>query len=338
LDSYFEKEKVVKEAKVVKTVKEKVVKEKVVKEAKRGRPKNPEKEVEANETENLFQALIREQQKEDELAVGWMSNPEQNVEPIPDTKDVEPIPDTKETAKKEKEERSEMSTADKESKKMNKDEAKSAEKMAKEAAKEQEKEAKAAEKLAKEAAKAAEKLSKDSAKEHDKKMKELVLAEAKAAKEAAKNTEKKTEKKTDNKSDKKSDKKTDKKSESDMVSPEKKEATKKRLQKNAADTEYQTNMNELSAQLESAPGNRIVTSNTAVESAQAPAQESAAPVEKTVKAKKFIHNGVKYMRDKENGDLYNDEAELIGRWNEEKQEIEFLEMDEELEEEEEEEK
>jgi len=114
-------------------VKEKVVKEKVVKEKKsrakkevvegdrkgsRGRPKNPEKVVEVEETENLFEQLVNTQLEQVEEDVACCV--------VFQTKE-----ETKAEKSAEKLERGLMSGEEKETKVANKAEAKEAEKLAK---------------------------------------------------------------------------------------------------------------------------------------------------------------------------------------------------------------
>ena len=246
-------------------VKEKVVKEKVVKEAKapkekkerakkgvkeliegevegdrkrncsRGRPKNPEKVVEVEETENLFETLVNtHMQKETD----------KHIEVEFQTKDEKK---TEEGA--EKVERLLMLVEEKDTRLVNKMEAKEQAKLAKDHAKEQDKLAKEQDKLAKEqeklAAKEADKLAKEQAK--------LIAGEKKLKVSATK--EKKTKVNT---------KKTVEATTSSKVDVIAKEST---------DVEYQTKMIDLSEKLEAAPGHKLVMPVVAVVAvvAEAPA-------------------------------------------------------------------
>ena len=343
------KEKVVKE----KVVKEKVAKEKVAKEPKekkerakkavvesdrkrnclegesangksRGRPKNPEKVVEVEETENLFEQLVNTQleQVEEDVAccVVFQTKEEKKTE---------------ESA--EKMERGLMSGQEKETKVVNKLEAKESEKLAKEQlkeqaklakmeatasaiavkeaekqAKEQEKMAKEADKVAKEQAKEAEKLAKEKAKEA-KEAEKLAKASAKATASAIASG---------------SDSDTSSKSVKKTTSKKTKE-TAERIEKETNDVEYQAKMNDLSEKLEAAPGHKLVipVEVVAVVAASAPA---------TLKVKSFKYEGATYFREKTTGAIYDKETnDHLGQWNEATQKIDFLEPEEELEEEEE---
>ena len=352
------KDKVVKERKAVKEKKErakKAVKELVEGEVEgdrkrnclegdrkgsRGRPKNPEKVVEVEETENLFEQLVNTR----------LEQVEYNVE-------CRVLFQTKEEKKKEevgeKLERVLMSGEEKDTKvankleekatasanaKLAKLEAKEADKLAKEAekataianaklakleatasaiaAKEQEKLAKEADKVAKEQAKEQEKL----AKEQEKLAKEQAKEAEKLAKEQAK-------KSTTNASAYKG-KKFSSTASSGIASNKTKE-TAERIAKEANDVEYQAKMTELSEKLEAAPGNKLAipVASVAVVVAEAPA---------TLKVKSFKYEGATYFREKNTGAIYDKETnDHLGQWNEATQKIDFLEVEEELEEEEE---
>ena len=201
----------------------------------RGRPKNPEKVVEVEETENLFETLVNtHMQKETD----------KHIEVEFQTKDEKK---TEECA--EKVERLLMLVEEKDTKLVNKMEAKEQAKLAKDQAKEQDKLAKEQDKLAKEqeklAAKEADKLAKEQAK--------LIAGEKKLKVSATK--EKKTKVNT---------KKTVEATTSSKVDVIAKEST---------DVEYQTKMIDLSEKLEAAPGHKLVMPVVAVVAvvAEAPA-------------------------------------------------------------------
>ena len=64
------------------------------------------------------------------------------------------------------------------------------------------------------------------------------------------------------------------------------------------------------------------------------ADEKVAVAEEEDVVKKFEHGGVKYLKSKKTGIVYNMDQDAIGRWNEQTQKIEFSEeSDEESEEE-----
>ena len=289
----------------------------------KGRPKNPDKVVEVEETDNLFEQLVNTQ-----------------LEQVEEDVVCSVVFQTKEEKKKEesaeKMERGLMSGAEKETKVANKAEAKEAEKQLKEQEKATAKlaklEAKEQEKLAKLeatasaiAAKEAEKL----AKEADKLAKEQAKEAEKLAKASAKKT-KKTESGSDSDTSSKSVKKATSKSTkeptaSSGIASKKTKETAERVAKESNDVEYQAKMNELSEKLEAAAV--IPVEVVAVVAASAPA---------TLKVKSFKFEGVTYFREKNTGAIYDKETnDHLGQWNEATQKIDFLEPEEELEEEEE---
>jgi len=306
VDRKERKEKVVKE----KVVKEKVVKEKVVKEKKsrakkevvegdrkgsRGRPKNPEKVVEVEETENLFEQLVNTQLEQVEEDVACCV--------VFQTKE-----ETKAEKSAEKLERGLMSGEEKETKVANKAEAKEAEKLAK---------------LAKEQAKEQAKLEAIAAKEQEKLAKEAAKEQAKLAKEAeklAKAIASGSDSDTSSKS--KKEKKT-------KVSAKKTKETAERIEKETNDVEYQAKMNDLSEKLEAAPGNKLAipVASVAVVAAEVPATLKVKSF-KYEGATYFREKTTGAIYDKETNDH-------LGQWNEATQKIDFLEVEEELEEEEE---
>ena len=323
----------------------------------KGRPKNPEKVVEVEETENLFEQLVNTR----------LEQVEYNVE-------CRVLFQTKEEKKKEevgeKLERVLMSGEEKDTKvankleekatasanaKLAKLEAKEADKLAKEAekataianaklakleatasaiaAKEQEKLAKEADKVAKEQAKEQEKLAKEQAKEQEKLAKEQAKEAEKLAKEQAK-------KSTTNASAYKG-KKFSSTASSGIASNKTKE-TAERIAKEANDVEYQAKMTELSEKLEAASGPQIVmplevVAVMATASSKEPtASGIAAIAPATLKVKSFKYEGATYFREKNTGAIYDKETnDHLGQWNEATQKIDFLEPEEELEEEEE---
>jgi hypothetical protein len=348
------KEKVVKEPKEKKERAKKAVKEFVEgskRNSSRGRPKNPEKVVEVEETENLFEQLVNTQleQVEEDVAccVVFQTKEEKKTE-----------------ESGEKMERGLMSVQEKETKVVNKAEAKEQEKLAKLEAKESEKlaklEAKESEKLAKEAEKAsaianaklakeAEKLAKEQAKEAEKLAKEsdkLAKEQAKEQEKLAKEELKKSKKMesgsdsdTSSKSVKKTtSKKTKEPTASSGIASKKTKETAERVAKEENDVEYQAKMNDLSKKLEASAVIPVeVVSVMATASSKEPtASGIAASAPATLKVKSFKFEGVTYFREKNTGAIYDKETnDHLGQWNEATQKIDFLEPEEELEEEEE---
>ena len=307
------KERVVKEKKerVVKEKKERVVKEKAtassgkakVERKSKGRPKNPEKEVEVEETENLFEQLVNTHLEE-----------EVECSAVFQTKE-----ETKAEKSAEKLERGLMSGEEKDTKVAAKEAEKAIAianaKLAKLEATASAIAAKEQEKLAKEQAKEQEKLAKEKAKE------------AKEQEKKAKTSASGSDSDTSSKSVKK-------------TTSKKTKETAERVAKESSDVEFQAKMNDLSEKLEAAPGNKLVipvVSVMATASSKEPtASGIAASAPATLKVKSFKFEGVTYFREKNTGAIYDKETnDHLGQWNEATQKIEFLEPEEELEEEEE---
>jgi hypothetical protein len=160
------------------------------------------------------------------------------------------------------------------------------EKEAKEAKKAQEKAEKEAEKEAKKAQEKAEKEAKEAKKAQEKAEKEAKKAQEKAQKEAEKAL--------------KEAKKAEKPAKKPKAKAEKK-----------------------------APAS--VSSTPVVSDAELEAESESEPEQEVFKVKKFEHKGVSYLRTRngdnwhENGHIYNMEQDLVGFWNEETQDIKFVE-------------
>jgi hypothetical protein len=328
------KEKVVKEPKtptasgIAKEKKErakKAVKEFVEgsKRNSKGRPKNPEKVVDVEETENLFEQLVNTQL-------------EQTIE-IDDAMCCV-VFQTKEEKKTEesgeKLERGLMSGEEKATKTLNKAESKLEASANAIAAKEQAKLAKDAEKLAAkeykllcQQKKAEEKLAAASA-----------IAEEKLAKAQEKKASASSKKPTASSAI--AAKVQEKKASTSSKKPNAAkgrtvEETSIAIEKESTDVEYQANMTELSEKVEAAAVIPVeVVSVMATASSKEPTASGIAPA--TLKVKSFKFEGVTYFREKTTGAIYDKETnDHLGQWNEATQKIDFLEPEEELEEEEE---
>jgi hypothetical protein len=265
-----------------------------VKQAK-GRPRKQKKVTEAaNDADDLFMQLVEES----------------NNEVVPPLEKVVPntIPKGIEAA---------------ETKAAEKELAKAAEKLAKAAEKEQ---AKANEKAEKEQAKANEKAEKEQAKANEKAEKEQAKANEKAEKEQAKANEKaeKEQAKANEKAEKLA-KAAEKEQQKLAKSAEKAEKEQQKLAKSAEKAEKEQQKLAKSAE-------KAEKLAKASEKEQPKVAEPAAEEEDVVK--KFEHGGVKYLKSKKTGIVYNMEQDVIGMWNEQTQQIEFSEeSDEESEEE-----
>jgi hypothetical protein len=302
----------------------------------KGRPKNPEKEVEVEETENLFEQLVNTHLEE-----------EVECSAVFQTKE-----ETKAEKSAEKEERGLMSGEEKDTKVANKAEAKAAasaiaklakeaEKLAKIEAKEAEKLAKEAEKLAKIEAKEAEKLAKEAEKATASAIAKEATASAIAAKEQAKLAKDSAKASasgsdTSSKSVKKArSKKTKEPTASSGIASNKTKETAERVAKESNDVEYQAKMTEMSKKLEAAAVMPVaVVSVMASASSKEPTASGIVPA--TLKVKSFKFEGATYFREKTTGAIYDKESnDHLGQWNEASQKIDFLEPEEELEEEDE---
>ena len=158
------------------------------------------------------------------------------------------------------------------------------------------KESKEAEKAAKEAEKAAEK----AAKEAEKAAKEAEKKAAKEAEKAAKEAEKKAAKEAE-KTTKAAEKKT-----------EKKEAKKtKKTETEILEKKLEEEMKKVEKELEE----ELVEEE--VEEEEEEEEEEADVV------KKFEFEGVKYLKSKKTGIIYNMDQEVVGKWNEKTQKIDF---------------
>ena len=336
------KEKVVKEPKtptasgIAKEKKERA--KKAVKEfvegskrnSSRGRPKNPEKVVDVEETENLFEQLVNTQL-------------EQTIEIDDDMCCV--VFQTKEEKKTEesgeKLERGLMSGEEKATKTLNKAESKLEASANAIAAKEQAKLAKDAEKLAKDAEKLAAKEYKLLC-QQKKAEEKLAAASAIAEEKLAKAQEKKAiaSSKKPTASSAIAAKVQEKKASTSSKKPNAAkgrtvEETSIAIEKESTDVEYQANMTELSEKVEAAAVIPVeVVSVMATASSKEPTASGIAPA--TLKVKSFKFEGVTYFREKTTGAIYDKETnDHLGQWNEATQKIDFLEPEEELEEEEE---
>jgi chemotaxis protein histidine kinase CheA len=166
----------------------------------------------------------------------------------------------------------------------------------KEAAKEAEKQKKEAEKEAEKLAKEAEKLAKEAAKEAEKQKKEAEKEAAKLAKEAAKEAEK-----------------------------QKKEAE-KQAKEAAKEAEKQAKETEKLAKEASKLSKKEPAKKVTKKTEDKPKEEDKAKEEQDV-VKRFEFEGVKYLKSKNTGIIYNMDEDVVGKWNEKTNKIDFNEMD-----------
>jgi hypothetical protein len=306
--------KVVKEPKAPKEKKPpaKAVKEQLDQNSDRkrnckGRPKNPEKVVDVEETENLFEQLVNTHLEE-----------EVECSAVFQTKE-----ETKAEKSAEKAERGLMSGEEKATKAVNKAESKLESKLEASAsaiaAKEQAKLAKDAEKLAKDAEKLAKDAEKLAAKEYkllcqQKKAEEKLAAASAIAEEKLAKARAIAEEK--------------------LAKAQEKKASAS-SKKPTASSAIAAKMTDLSEKLEAVPVEVVAVMATA-SSKEPTASGIAASAPATLKVKSFKYEGATYFREKTTGAIYDKESnDHLGQWNEASQKIDFLEPEEELEEEDE---
>jgi hypothetical protein len=288
-----------------------------IEEKKKGRPKKSKKVLELNsESSDLFAELVAKASEscsdsdsdseceEVEVEVNKSSFVEAVCEEI-----VEEEPVAKEAAKAEdKAAKAEDKAAKKAAEKAEKEAEKVAEKAAEKAAKEAEKVAEKAAKEAEKAAKEAEKVAEKAAKEAEKAAKEaekVAKAEEKAAKEAEKAA-----------------KEAEKAAKTEEKAP--KEKTKKAV--------------EVKSKEVATGGGGVVKSKEVATGGGCSEPEKTTEKQPDV-VKRFEFEGKKYLRSKNTGIVYNLEQDVVGKWNGEKNKIEFINQentDDESEEEEEE--
>ncbi len=264
-------------------------------EMKRGRPKKEDAEPKVK----LAKGRPRKQKKVTELACDADDLFMQLVEESNNEEIIAPVPVVVEKAEVASESGSES------------DSDKSVEKALKAQVKAQ---AKAEEKALKEQAKADEKAVNEQAKVDEKAAKEQAKADEKAEKEQAKLA--KEQAKADEKAEKEQAKlakeqaKADEKAEKEQAKAEKEQA---KAVKDQA---------------------KLAKEQAKVSEPVADEKVAVAVAEEEDVVKKFEHGGVKYLKSKKTGIVYNMDQDAIGRWNEQTQKIEFSEeSDEESEEE-----
>lgn len=172
------------------------------------------------------------------------------------------------------------------------------------------------EKEAKEAKKAQEKAEKEAEKEA-KKAQEKVEKEAKKAQEKADNEDKKAQEKTQKEAERaeKEAKKAEEKAEKEVKKAEKPAKKPKTKAEKKAPASVSSTPAVSDAELE----------------AESESEQESEPEQEVFKVKKFEYKGVSYLRTRngdnwhENGHIYNMDQDLVGFWNEETQDINFVE-------------
>ena len=159
--------------------------------------------------------------------------------------------------------------------------------------------------------------------------KEAKKAQEKAEKEAEKEAKKAQEKaeKEAKKAQEKAEKEAKKAQEKALKEAEKAEKEAKKADKPAKKPKATTE--------KKAPAPKSVTSTPAVSDAELEAEvdseQESEPEQEVFKVKKFDHKGTTYLRTRngdnwhENGHIYNMEQDLVGFWNEQNQDINFVE-------------
>jgi len=179
------------------------------------------------------------------------------------------------------------------------------------------------EKEAKEAKKAQEKAEKEAEKEA-KKAQEKAEKEAKKAQEKADNEAKKAQEKAQKEAEK-AEKDAKKAQEKALKEAEKAEKEAKKAEKPAKKPKVKAEK-KAPASVASTP----VVSDAELE-AEVDSEQESEPEQEVFKVKKFEHKGTSYLRTRngdnwhENGHIYNMEQDLVGFWNEQNQDINFVE-------------
>jgi len=268
--------------------------EEEVEKKEKGRPKKPRRKIElADDSTDLFAALVAKANEESEEEVSDLSSDEKQsvaesiVDSVLDKVSVIAENNEKKAEKvAEKAEKEATKLAEKEAAKLALIQKKEAEKAEKEAAKLAEIQKKEAEKAEKEAAKLAE----IQKKEAEKAEKEAAKQKKEAEKEAAK-----------------------------LALIQKKEAEK--AEKEAAKQKKEAEK----------PAAKAVTTKSKKESSDSETEKVAKPAAKAAKkdeeeadvVKRFEFEGVKYLKSKNTGIIYNMEQDVIGKWNEKTGKIDF---------------
>jgi len=275
--------------------------EEEVEKKEKGRPKKPRRKIElADDSTDLFAALVAKANEESEEEVSDLSSDEKQsvaeniIDSVLDKVSVIAENNEKKAEKvAEKAEKEATKLAEKEAAKLALIQKKEAEKAEKEAAKLAEIQKKEAEKAEKEAAKLAE----IQKKEAEKAEKEAAKQKKEAEKEAAK-----------------------------LALIQKKEAEK--AEKEAAKQKKEAEK----------PAAKAVTTKSKKESSDSETEKVAKPAEKVAKpaakaakkeeeeadvVKRFEFEGVKYLKSKNTGIIYNMEQDVIGKWNEKTGKIDF---------------
>jgi hypothetical protein len=272
--------------------------EEAVPKKEKGRPKKPKRKIElADDSTDLFAALVAKANEEESSDDESESIAESILDSVLDKVSIISENNEKESEKlAAKEAEKQAKEAAKEAEKQAKEAAKEAEKLAKEAAKEAEKLAKEAAKEAEKLAKEAEKLAKEAAKEAEKLAKEAAKEAEKLAKEAAKEAEKQA-------------KEAEKLAKEAAKEAEKQAKEAEKLAKEAAKLSKKEPAKKVAKKSEDKP------------------KEPDTPKEEQDIVKRFEFEGVKYLRSKNTGIIYNMDEDVVGKWNEKTNKIDFNEMD-----------
>ena len=314
----------------------------------KGRPKKPKRKVElADDSTDLFAALVaKANESESEYSSDESSIiAESVIESVLDKVSVITENNEKKAAKES--EKQAQRQAEKEKKESEKQAQRQAEKDKKEAEKQAQKE----EKEKKEAEKQAEKEKKEAEKQAQKEEKDKKEAEKQAqkAEKEKKEAEKQAQKAEKDKKDCEKAGKEKKEAEKQAQKAEKdKKEAEKQAQKAAKDAEKAAKDAEKAAKeaQKQAEKEKKESEKVSGKKSQKSKKDSSSEVEKKVEkkeveeddeedvVKRFEFEGVKYLKSKKTGVIYNMDQELIGKWNEKTNKIDFNIQDSEEEEEE----
>ena len=284
--------------------------EEKIEKKEKGRPKKPKRTIElADDSTDLFAALVAKANEECEESDDDISSIAENIiESVLDNVSIIAENNEKKAEKEsvkqaEKEKKDAAKLAEKEAAKLALIQKKESEKAEKEAAKLAEIQKKESEKAEKEAAKLAE-IQKKELEKAEKEAAKLAEIKKKESDEALKQAEK--EKKESEKALKQAEKE---KKESEKLSPPATKVTKTKKESEKLPTPVTKVTKEKKETVD-----KVAVKKSAVKEVEEPEEDVV---------KRFEFEGVKYLKSKKTGIIYNMDQDVIGKWNEKTNKIDF---------------